>query len=216
MRGAIFDLDGVLVDTARYHYLAWKSLAGKLNIDFNETDNERLKGISRMNSLNVLLSLSQEQNEYSIAEKERLADEKNNIYVNYINSIDQSVLLPGAIEVLENLKKLNVLISLGSASKNSISVLRKTGIYDYFDAIVDGNSVSKAKPNPEVFLAGAKRLNLRPEECLVFEDAEAGCQAAKSANMKVIGIGDKGQLIEADEIISSLVDFDVSKWFFVD
>jgi beta-phosphoglucomutase len=202
VKGFLFDLDGVLVDTARYHYQAWKKLADRLNIPFTEKDNERLKGVSRMRSLDIILELGNRN--LSQEEKEKLAAQKNADYVGYISNMPADDILPGALEFLEEAKKRDIKIALGSASKNAITILNRLNIAGYFDAIITGNEVSKAKPDPEVFLKGAAALGLNPGECVVFEDAAAGVQAALSCGMKCIGIGAKEVLGEASLVVESL------------
>ncbi len=202
MKGAIFDLDGVIVDTAKYHYLAWKELAEELGFLFKESDNERLKGVSRMHSLEILLEVGGITATES--EKERMAQSKNDRYVEMLDNLDKSELLEGAEEYLKKLKSDGVLIALGSASKNAPHILDKLGITELFDAIVDGNSVSKAKPDPEVFLKGAELLGLEPEDCCVFEDSQAGIEAARRAGCSVIAI-DKGEVLkDADKYVKCL------------
>jgi beta-phosphoglucomutase len=204
MIGAIFDLDGVIVDTAKYHYLAWKRLAQELGFEFKELDNERLKGVSRMKSLEILLELGGLS--FSNDEKLLLADKKNNWYVEYISAIDESEILKGAKEYLLKLKNSGIKIALGSASKNALAILNRLNITNLFDSIVDGNKVSKAKPDPEVFLIAAKELGLEPYECVVFEDAEAGITAAKAAGMRTVGIGNRELLMEADIVVKGLYE----------
>lgn len=204
IRGAIFDLDGVLVDTAKYHYLAWKKLSQKLEIPFTENDNERLKGISREQSLDILLA--KKNKIYSMNEKQDFMIEKNKMYIEYISQIDKNEVLPGVFKALNELKSNGVKIALGSASKNAKLILEKTNLIKCFDAIVDGNDVLNAKPNPEIFLLGSKKLEVAPEDCIVFEDAEAGVQAGKSARMFVIGIGDRKNLKEADVVVNNLLE----------
>jgi beta-phosphoglucomutase len=204
MIGAIFDLDGVIVDTAKYHYLAWKRLAQELGFEFKESDNERLKGVSRMKSLEILLELGGLS--FSNDEKLLLADKKNNWYVEYISAIDESEILKGAKEYLLKLKNSGIKIALGSASKNAPAILNRLKITNLFDSIVDGNKVSKAKPDPEVFLIAAKELGLEPHECVVFEDAEAGITAAKAAGMRTVGIGNRELLMEADIVVKGLYE----------
>ena len=199
IKGCIFDLDGVIVDTAKYHYLAWSSLAEELGIAFNEKDNERLKGVSRMESLNIILSLGNKK--MTLEEKELLADKKNKKYVECINKLKEEEILPGVKEFLQELRNEGIKISLGSASKNSIFILDKLALKDYFDCIIDGNKISKAKPDPEVFLAAVREMELRVEECVVFEDALAGIRAAHNGGMKVIGVGSEANLSEADLVI---------------
>jgi beta-phosphoglucomutase len=204
IKGALFDLDGVIVDTAKYHYIAWKKLANELGFNFNESDNERLKGVSRARSLEILLEIGGLT--FSDEEKLALATKKNEWYVEYIKGMDESEILKGAKDYLIKLRESGVKIALGSASKNALMILNNLKIVDLFDTIVDGNKVSKAKPDPEVFALGAKELGLQPEDCVVFEDAEAGVEAAKRAGMKVVGIGKKEILKEADMVINGLYD----------
>ncbi|QUL53072.1 beta-phosphoglucomutase [Paenibacillus tritici] len=202
MKGAIFDLDGVIVDTAKYHYLAWRSLAGELGFQFTEEHNERLKGVSRMRSLDILLAIS--GREFNEAEKLAMADKKNRLYVEYISSLDESELLPGVRAYLSGLRARGVAIALGSASKNAGFILDKLNIAGLFDAVVDGNKVARAKPDPEVFQTACRELGLQPEDCVVFEDAEAGVAAGKAAGMQVVGIGKPEVLKDADLVISGL------------
>ncbi|NLM36153.1 MAG: beta-phosphoglucomutase [Clostridiales bacterium] len=200
IKGCIFDLDGVIVDTAKYHYIAWKRLAAEMGFDFTEKDNERLKGVSRIRSLEILLELGNKT--VSEEEKLALADKKNNWYVEYISKMDKSEILPGVEDFLKLLKENNIKIALGSASKNSMLILNNLGLTKYFDAIIDGNKVSKAKPDPEVFVLAAKEMGLSSEECVVFEDAQAGIEAAKAGNMKVVAVGSPESLTGYDKIIS--------------
>jgi len=204
MKGAIFDLDGVIVDTAKYHYLAWASLAEELGFTFTEEDNERLKGVSRMRSLDMLLEVG--GLEFNETEKIAMADKKNRLYVEYISKLDESELLPGVKEYLTGLRARQIGVALGSASKNAEFILNKLNITDLFDAVVDGNKVSLAKPDPEVFLIAGKELGLQPDDCIVFEDAEAGVQAGKAAGMKVVGIGNPEVLKEADLVVKGLYE----------
>ena len=191
----IFDLDGVIVDTARYHFLAWQKLAQELGIEFTPEHNEGLKGVSRVRSLDIILELGgvdavqEDKNKWLL--------QKNEDYLTYLVDIDENEILPGVLRVLKQLKESNQLIALGSASKNARPILEKTGILLYFDAIVDGNDVSNAKPDPEVFLQAARLLNASNENSIVFEDSVAGIQAANSAKMMSIGIGNAAILHEA-------------------
>ncbi len=194
---AIFDLDGVLVDTAKYHYLAWKELGIELGFDFTEEQNEDFKGVSRMACMDIMCKLAGKQ-DMDAETRVRLANEKNDKYLELIGQIDGSELLQGVVETLELFKQAGIKIALGSASKNAVVILERTGIKSYFDAIIDGTKVSKAKPDPEVFLLGAETLGISNENCVVFEDAYAGVEAAKAANMKCIGIGSKENLPNAD------------------
>ena len=194
-KGFIFDLDGVIVDTAKYHYLAWKKIADSLNIEFKHEHNELLKGVSRVRSLDIILELGSV--EASQEQKDQWLVQKNEEYLSYLVDMDQSEILPGVLPVLDYLKANEQLIALGSASKNARPILEKTGILSYFDAIVDGNDVSNAKPDPEVFLIAAQQLNTSQNDAIVFEDSVAGIQAANIANMTSIGIGDATVLHEA-------------------
>ena len=202
MRAAIFDLDGVIVDTAKYHYLAWKRLANELGFDFNEIDNERLKGVSRVRSLEILLEIGGLN--LDDVTKTQIATQKNNWYVDYICHMDSSEILPGVVEYVKSIRAKGVKTAIGSASKNTPLILERLGIAALFDAIVDGNKVTKAKPDPEVFLRAAEELNVLPTECVVFEDAEAGIEAALRAGMKTVGIGKPCNLREAETIIPGL------------
>jgi len=197
----IFDLDGVIVDTAKYHYLAWKNLANTLGFDFTEEQNEQLKGVSRVKSLEILLNLGKV--ELSESKKQELLTEKNIEYLEYVNQMTADEILPGIQVALNFLEDNNIKYALGSASKNAPLILKKVGLFDRFTAIVDGNDVSKAKPNPEVFLIAAKKLNKTPNDCIVIEDAVAGIQAANNAQMTSVGIGDKKVLHEANYILDS-------------
>jgi len=210
---AIFDLDGVLVDTARYHYLAWKELAEKLGFEFTLEHNEMLKGVSRMTSLDILLEVGKMKDSFSEEEKVKMATGKNNRYVEYISNIDESEILDGVLQLLQELRQQGIKIALGSASKNAQIILKNVGIEEYFDVIVDGNSVSKAKPDPEVFTLGAETLGIPYEGCVVFEDSQAGLEAAKVAGMLAIGVGQKKDLTNADVVYSSLKDFDIERYF---
>lgn len=191
----IFDLDGVIVDTAKYHFLAWQKLAQELGIEFTPEHNEELKGVSRVRSLDIILALG--NIEASQEDKNKWLTQKNEDYLSYLVDMDESEILPGVLPVLEFIKEKKQLIALGSASKNARPILEKTGILPFFDAIVDGNDVSNAKPDPEVFLRAAQLLHVSNENAIVFEDSVAGIQAANTANMISIGIGDATILHEA-------------------
>jgi beta-phosphoglucomutase len=205
IKACLFDLDGVLVDTARFHYLAWKELAVRLGFDFTEADNERLKGVSRMDSLEILLQIGK----VALSEKEKItyAEEKNERYLGFVLAMTPEDALPGAREFLAELKKTKILTGLGSASKNARIILEKTNLVPYFDAIVDGTLVKRAKPHPEVFELGARMLRTYPPYCVVFEDAVAGITAAHKAGMKCIGVGSSDILHEADLVIPGFGNF---------
>jgi len=200
--GFIFDLDGVIVDTAKYHYLAWKNLANSLGFDFTEKQNEQLKGVSRVKSLEILLELGNVK--LSEEKKETFLVEKNKEYLEYVHKMTSNEILPGVNQLLTFLEANNIKFALGSASKNAPLILEKVGLIKRFTAIVDGNDVSKAKPNPEVFLIGAEKLKMNPENCIVFEDAIAGVQAANAAKMISVGIGDEEVLSEANYVFKDM------------
>ncbi|WP_396142479.1 beta-phosphoglucomutase [Flavobacterium sp.] len=191
----IFDLDGVIVDTAKYHFLAWEKLANQLGINFTHEHNEELKGVSRVRSLDLILALGNIT--ASQEDKNKWLIQKNEDYLSYLVDMDEREILPGVVKVLEYLKNNNQAIALGSASKNARPILEKTNIKHFFDAIVDGNDVSNAKPDPEVFLQAARKLGITNQSAIVFEDSVAGIQAANSAKMISIGIGDSSVLHEA-------------------
>lgn len=204
----IFDLDGVIVDTAKYHYLAWKRLAAELGFYFSEKDNERLKGVSRMRSLEILLEVGGLN--FDKEKKAELATKKNNWYVDYILHMTPDEILPGVISFLDEVKKQGIKTALGSASKNAPLILERINLLKYFDVVVDGNEVSKAKPDPEVFLRAAAKLGIPPEQCIVFEDAEAGIEAAQNGKMHVIGVGNKDILKKADMVIEGFQNADLN------
>ena len=203
----IFDLDGVIVDTAKYHFLAWKELANSLGFDFTEQQNELLKGVSRVRSLEILLDIGGVQ--LSQAEKDKYLHEKNEQYLSYITKMDTREILPGIPELLSFLKGGNIPFALGSASKNARLILKNLELLNDFDAIVDGNDVSTAKPDPEVFLIAAERLGKDPRDCIVIEDALAGVQAANSAGMTSVAIGDPAVLKGADYNLKSTKELTV-------
>lgn len=203
----IFDLDGVIVDTAKYHFIAWQKLAQELGIDFTPEHNEQLKGVSRQQSLEIILKIGNAT--ATDEQKTKWLTQKNDEYLSYISQIDQSEILGGVLPILDYIKSKNQKIVLGSASKNARLILEKTGIMPYFDAIIDGNDVSKAKPDPEVFVLGAQKVGIEPENCIVFEDSIAGIQAANIAGMTSIGIGEKDILNEADYIFNDFNHIEV-------
>jgi beta-phosphoglucomutase len=203
----LFDLDGVIVDTAIYHYKAWRKMANKLGFDISEDFDEKLKGISRMESLDLILSHGNIQK--SEKEKIELATEKNNDYLDLVKTMDSSAILEGILPFFDQIKSFNfesnhkIKIGLGSVSKNAPLILERIGLLDAFDTVIDGNKITKGKPDPEVFLNGAKALGLRPSACVVVEDAVAGVEAGKAAGMKVIGIGNPEILKKADLVIKN-------------
>lgn len=199
IRGFLFDLDGVLVDTAQYHFLAWQRMAAELGIHFGEAENEQLKGISRAESLNRILAWGGKT--LTDAEKQHWMTLKNDGYLELVRGMPADDYLPGAHEFLRASRAAGIKVALGSASKNAPLILERLGWIPLFDALVDGNVVTASKPDPEVFLEGARRLGLKPEECVVFEDSEAGVEAARRGGMKVVGIG---QGLDADLLVSGL------------
>lgn len=205
----IFDLDGVIVDTARYHYMAWKKLTDQLGIRFTEEDNERLKGVSRMASLDIILEIGKRK----VAEEQKLeyATLKNDWYIEYISKMTPDEILPGSLEFINELRNANIRVAIGSASKNTPMILERVGILKLFDAVADGNIISKAKPDPEVFLKAAEMTSTKPWNCVVFEDAAAGIQAALNAGMMCIGIGSPGILAQAHFVISGLNEMNLAK-----
>ena len=209
IKACIFDLDGVIVDTAVYHYKAWKRLANELGFDLTEEDNEKLKGVSRVRSLELILQWGGVTK--TETEKEELAKRKNDWYVEMISKMTPDELLPGTKEFLELCIASGIKTALGSASKNSGMILEKTGITYLFNAVIDGNKVSKPKPDPEVFLKGAEELNEAPANCVVFEDAIAGVEAAIAGGMKTVGIGSPDVLGEANLVISGLDKMSLDK-----
>ncbi|SHH74895.1 beta-phosphoglucomutase [Ferrimonas marina] len=204
IRCCIFDLDGVIVDTAKYHYLAWKRLADSLGVTFTEQDNELLKGVSRVESLKIILKLG--QTSLDAPQFEQALVQKNEWYLEYIAQLDASEILPGAEAVLSQARDAGMKIALGSASKNAVLILKRLNLLDRFDAIIDGNKVTHAKPDPEVFLNAASAVDVAPSDCLVFEDAAAGVEAALNAKMKVIGLGEAEVLGRATLVLPDLAE----------
>ncbi len=209
VEACIFDLDGVIVDTAKYHFLAWKRLTDQIGINFTEKDNERLKGVSRMASLEIILEIGNLS--IDAVAKDEYARLKNSWYVDYISKMTPEEILPGSLDFIRELKDANIPIALGSASKNTPMILKRVNLSNVFNAVADGNNVHKAKPDPEVFLTAAKMLGVKPENCVVFEDAVAGVQAAINAGMKCVGIGSTKVLTEADFVIKGLNEMNISR-----
>jgi len=207
LKACLFDLDGVIVDTARYHFVAWREIAEELGFVFTEEDNEKLKGVSRIRSLEILLEIGG----ISLDDESKmlLAQKKNSLYLQYVLKMRPDEVLPGAREFLTDCRNNNLGIGLGSASKNATTILNLLQITHLFDAIIDGNKVTKAKPDPEVFLTGARELGALPQNCVVFEDAKAGIEAAIAANMFSVGIGDPVILEKANFVTSGLKNLSV-------
>ena len=209
IKACIFDLDGVIVDTAVYHYKAWKRLANQLGFDFTEEQNEQLKGVSRTRSLQLILQWGGITK--SDGEQTLLADLKNTWYVEMISHMQPNEVLPGAKEFIQACINAGIKTALGSASKNSMMILEKIDMVQFFDTVIDGNKVSKPKPDPEVFLKGAEELHIAPANCVVFEDAIAGIEAAKAGGMKAIGIGSPRVLTQADLVVPGLNEMSLEK-----
>lgn len=204
IKGIIFDLDGVLTDTSRYHYLAWKHISDDMGVYFDGVINERLKGVDRTTSLEIILERS--AIEYTLEEKRKIADTKNEYYLKLISEISQADLYPGVNELLEEIKAKKIKTALGSASKNASIIIKKLGIEHYLDGIVDANLINKGKPDPEIFITAADMIGLKYEECAVIEDSVAGITAAKSAGMIAVGIGKKEYLSDADIVYPNIKD----------
>jgi beta-phosphoglucomutase len=209
IEACIFDLDGVIVDTAKYHFLAWKRLADDLKIPFSEIDNERLKGVSRMDSLEIILEIGKRALDKK--KKEEYANLKNHWYIDYIEKMTPEEILPGSLEFIYELKKENIKIAIGSASRNTPLILNRVNLTEVFDAVADGNIVHKAKPDPAVFLTAAKMLKVKPGKCVVFEDAAAGVQAALKAGMMCVGIGNEEVLKRAHLVVKGLYEMSLEK-----
>jgi beta-phosphoglucomutase len=203
----IFDLDGVITDTARYHYLAWKRLADGIDTPFDEAFNEQLKGIDRMGSLDLILARAPRA--FSDSEKLALADAKNRHYQELVATMTPADLLPGALAALEQVRQAGLPIGLASVSKNAFTVLDRLGIRDRFDDVVDAATVKQGKPHPEIFLTAAAHLGVAPADCLGVEDAAAGVASIKDAGMFAVGVGDAQLLARADRIIASMKEFDL-------
>lgn len=202
----IFDLDGVLTDTAEYHFLAWQQLATKLGIEFSRADNELLKGVDRMGSLELILQLGQVQ--LSLNEKLMLAEQKNTEYLKLVETMSPADLFPGVLPLFSSLKAAGVKTALASASKNAALVLQKLGIPASFDYVADSNLIKNGKPDPEIFLTCAQALGVKPELCIGVEDAPAGVTAIKAAGMYALGIGEEHALTQADLVIPAVSAID--------
>ncbi|AKD58556.1 beta-phosphoglucomutase [Spirosoma radiotolerans] len=209
IKAFLFDLDGVIVDTAIYHYQAWKRLATELGFDISEEFNEGLKGVSRMDSLDLILAhggltLPDE-------EKAKLADQKNEWYLELVSRMTPEAILPGVAMFFSQVRQAGLKTALGSVSKNAPLILERIGMTDAFDTIIDGTKISKGKPDPEVFTKGADELGVRPDECVVFEDAVAGVEAGKRGGMFVVGLGSPDVLRQADLVAPSLAELTVDE-----
>lgn len=209
IQAVIFDLDGVIVDTAHYHFIAWQRLAKELGISFTEKENEQLKGVSRMRSLEIILELGNLN--LTRGEMEELADKKNKWFVQYIHSMKANEIFPGVKELIKDIRSAGIKVALASSSKNADTVIDLLKIRNLFDAIVDGTMITHTKPDPEIFLLAAKKVNVSPDQCLVFEDAEAGVEAALAAKMKCVGVGAIEQLHKANFIVAKTADYNIQK-----
>jgi beta-phosphoglucomutase len=208
IKACIFDLDGVIVDTAHYHFLAWKRLAKELNIELTEEHNEKLKGISRMDSLEIILDLGGITR--SAHEKEMLANKKNSWFVDYLERMAPEEIFPGVKQLIRDLRAKGIKVGLASSSKNAKTVIQLLHIQNDFDEVVDGTMITHSKPHPEIFLLAAQKLGVDPKDCVVFEDAEAGVDAALAAGMRCVGIGSAGQLGKAGKVIAKTGEFKIS------
>lgn len=208
-KAVIFDLDGVIVSTDECHYRAWKRMADEEGIPFDRKINQRLRGVSRMESLAIVLEKADRP--YSEEQKADLAQRKNGYYRGLLGGLTSADILPGAMALLEELKRRGVRIAIGSSSKNTPTILEKIGLGHYFDAVADGNGITKSKPDPEVFLLAAKLLDMPPRECVVVEDAYAGITAAKAGGMKAVGVGFARTCPEADYTAADLSEASIEK-----
>ena len=210
-KGLVFDLDGVITDTAKFHYIAWKNMAEKLGIIIDEKFNEQLKGISRTESLERILEFGGKADAYTEEEKEKLAAQKNTEYVELLEELTPADIIPGLLSVLEQAEALGMKSSIASESKNAPHILEKLGIKERFAHIVDPNTLVKGKPDPEIFVRAAEAIGIKPEEAIGFEDAQAGIEGIKGANMFAVGVSVGEPLHGADLIINSLEEIDLAK-----
>ena len=203
LKAVVFDLDGVITDSAKYHFEAWKEIAKELNIPFDETYNEKLKGVSRMESLNLILDNGPGRNSMPEDEKEKIAYKKNEAYKELIKQITPDDLLPGILDCLKECKRKGIKTALASVSKNAPFIIERLGVGEYFDYMADAAKINRSKPFPDIFLDCVNALGLKSEECVGVEDAEAGIEAIKAAGMKAVGVGDPKSMKEADVILDS-------------
>ncbi|MBM3702610.1 MAG: beta-phosphoglucomutase [Actinobacteria bacterium] len=213
LKAVIFDLDGIIADTAKFHYQAWKKLASEIGINLTYEFNENLKGVGRMESLNLILTLADKS--YSNEEKIKLANKKNRYYLEFVNRMTPSDLLPGVVKCFEVLKGNNINIVLASASKNSLDVIKRLEIEKYFDYVVSGKDISKSKPDPEIFIKAAKGIKVATKNCVGVEDSIAGILAINACNMFSVGIGNKKNLYPADICIKDLTEFDIEEIYLI-
>lgn len=210
LQAFIFDLDGVITDTAEFHYLAWKALGEELGIPFTREFNEELKGVSRMDSLEKILTLANRENDFSLKEKEALASKKNEHYVRLIANITPDDILPGIKDLIKEVKEKGYKLGLASVSKNAFTVMDSLELRGEFNVIVDAATIAKGKPDPEIFLTAAKLLNVDPSACIGIEDAAAGVDSIKDAGMFAVGVGSEESLAKADIIYSSTEQLSLS------
>lgn len=206
VKAIIFDLDGVIVDTAHYHFLAWKRLGKELGVELTEAENEKLKGVSRMQSLQIILDLGKIQ--LAKERKEAFANRKNEWFVEYVEAMKPDEIFPGVKQLITAIRKKGIKVALASSSKNAPRVVELLGISDLFDVIVDGSMIIDTKPDPEIFLLSAQKLGIQPKDCVVFEDAEAGVEAAIRAGMKCVGVG-SDNLRKANKVVAKTADFKI-------
>ncbi|MBD9773858.1 beta-phosphoglucomutase [Enterococcus faecalis] len=207
--GFIFDLDGVITDTAKFHYQAWKALADSLGIPIDETFNETLKGINRMDSLDRILVHGHRENAFTPAEKEALAQQKNDHYVQLLEQLTTEDVLPGVVPLLQQAQARHIPCAVASASKNAPLILEKLGVRAYFATIVDPDSLSKGKPDPEIFLAAADSIGVLPQNAIGFEDAQSGIDGLKAAGIYAVGLSASQPLIGADMQVSEMTELSV-------
>ncbi len=213
LKAVIFDLDGVIADTARFHYQAWKRLASEIEIDLTYEFNENLKGVGRMESLDLILALTEK--DYSNEEKVGLANKKNRYYLEFVNRMTPSDLLSGVVKCFEVIKDNNIKIVLASASKNSLDVIKRLEIKNYFDYVVSSKDILKSKPSPEIFIKAAKGIKVATKNCVGVEDSIAGILAINACNMFSVGIGNKKNLYPADICIKDLTEFDIEEIYLI-
>ena len=211
MKAVIFDLDGVITDTAEYHYIAWKNLANRLGIDFDRAFNENLKGISRLESLDLILEKDNMANRFSQEEKEAFAREKNEEYVALIQDITPRDILPGILDFMQELKRHDIKMAIASASKNAPAILEKLEIIHFLDYIADAGSIPNPKPAPDIFLVSAEALSTPPAQCVGIEDAIAGVEAIKAAKMMAVGIGAWAHLNKADLVLENTAQLSLAR-----
>ncbi|EOH95751.1 beta-phosphoglucomutase [Enterococcus moraviensis ATCC BAA-383] len=214
-KGFVFDLDGVITDTAKFHYIAWKDLAKNLGITIDEAFNETLKGISRMDSLDKILTYGNRENDFTLAEKEALAQTKNDEYVKLLADLSAEDLLPGVHDFLVQAKENNIPCAIASASKNAPMILEKLGVLDFFGHIVDPETLKKGKPDPEIFVKAAESINVEPKDAIGFEDAQAGIEGIKAAGMYAVGISETETLSGADLQVASMTELSVEQFMHI-